>query len=83
MTAFYLSIDCDKCDEEILYGPCLTTLEHRGKPVIPFDIAAQSNFDCPRCGADNYTGDFEVFCEGGEEPDDEDEDTDEDAEVSQ
>lgn len=65
MTAFHLSAYCRNCDEEIIYGPCVTTIEHSGLPVIPFDMAAQSNFQCDHCGADNYTGEFEIECEGG------------------
>lgn len=81
--AHYLLMECENCDEEIYYGVCVTTLEHNGLPAIPFDTAAQTNFECPKCGADNYTGDFEVFCEGGNDQDDEpegedDEDEDED-----
>lgn len=66
--AYYLLMECRNCDEDIYYGLCVTTLEHQGRPVIPFDIAAQSSFSCGRCGAENYTGDFDVFCEGGNEP---------------
>lgn len=79
---YYLVVDCGNCDEEIFYGPCGTTLEHRGLPVLPFDTAAQTNFVCDRCGADNYTGDFEIETEGGTDPDDLDEDeSDDDAET--
>lgn len=58
---FYISMDCEHCDEEIFYGVCVTTIEHNGRPVIPFDIAAQTTFTCNGCGKDSYTGDFEVF----------------------
>lgn len=61
MTVFYLSMDCQNgdCEEEILEGLCVTTIEHNGLPVIPYDIAAQTNFNCRKCGASNYTGDFD------------------------
>lgn len=59
--AFYLSITCQSCDEGILYGPCITTIEHEGLAVIPYDMAAQSSFTCSNCGASNYTGDFEIL----------------------
>lgn len=65
---FYLSVDCRQCDEEIIYGLCATTIEHNGMPVIPFDIAAQSDFRCDHCGAFNYTGDFEIECDYGGKP---------------
>lgn len=67
MTTFYLSLTCGNCDEEVLYGPCATTMEHRGLPVIPFDLLAQSQVLCDYCGADNYTGEFEIHSEGGEQ----------------
>jgi hypothetical protein len=63
MSLFYLSADCGNCDNEIFYGPCKTTIEHAGDPVIPYDFAAQNDFYCERCGASNYTGDFEIFTE--------------------
>lgn len=87
MTAFYLSMDCQNCDEEILHGLCVTTMEHRDRlgnpsPVIPYDMASQTRFDCPRCGARNYTGDFDdIHVEGGTDPsdlDDEEEENDDD-----
>jgi len=61
---FYLSVYCQECDEEILYGPCGTTIAHNDIPVIPFDMGAQTNFECDKCGANNYTGDFELFRDG-------------------
>jgi len=74
VAAYYLVAECQNCDEEIFYGPCGTTLEHDGLPVVPYDVATQTNFTCDRCGADNYTGDFEIFSEGGTDPDDLDSD---------
>lgn len=56
-------MDCQNCDEEIHVGPVLTTLEHDGLPVIPFDLAAQETFTCDNCNAANYTGDFDVMVE--------------------
>jgi hypothetical protein len=63
MTAFYFSIDCENCGEEIIDGLNVTTSEHNGRPVIPFDMASQSQFTCSDCGAVNYTGDFDVIVE--------------------
>ena len=63
--AFHLLAHCGNCDEEIIHGPCLTTIEHDGLPVIPYDMAAQERFECDHCGAVNYTGDFELLTEGG------------------
>lgn len=67
---FYFAMDCGNCGEEIYQGLNLTALEHCGHPVIPFDMASQTNFRCDHCGASNYTGDFEeiVSTEGGEKP---------------
>jgi hypothetical protein len=59
--AFYLSLTCNRCDEEILYGPCITTIEHEGLAVIPYNMAAQSSFHCSGCGATNYTSDFDLL----------------------
>jgi hypothetical protein len=73
---FYHLLECENCDEEIYEGVACTTLEHKGLPAIPFDMASQTNFHCGRCGADNYTGDFDVMCEGGDEPDDDIDDED-------
>lgn len=58
---FYLAVDCSKCDEENLFGPCLTTIESPdGLPVIPFDMSACESFACSNCGTVNYIGEFEV-----------------------
>lgn len=78
---FFFMLECDKCEEEIYFGPCLTTLTHRDRlgnelPVVPADMVSQTTFTCPRCGADNSTGDLDIYVEGGEEPDDEEEDDD-------
>lgn len=69
---FYLSFDCPQCDDEILYGPCLTTEEHQGAPVIPFDIAAQTTVRCPKCRTESYTGDVELYIDDDEEDEDDD-----------
>jgi hypothetical protein len=74
---FYLTATCGNCDEDIAYGPCLTLVEYDGLPAISYDMAAQQNFYCEHCRANNYTGDFEMFTEGGDEPPDEDEDEEE------
>jgi hypothetical protein len=42
---FYLSAECENCDEEIYYGPCATTLSHNGLMVISYDFAAPPGFD--------------------------------------
>lgn len=79
MLGFYLSMDCENCEEEILMGPCATTEERNGYPIIPFDFASQEKFVCPRCDARHYTGDFIDFVEmvgGRDTSDDEDEDDD-------
>lgn len=65
--AFYLVINCGDCGEDIFYGPCGTTLEHHGLPVVPYDMAAQNSFRCDHCGAVTNTGDFDTFVEGGDE----------------
>lgn len=56
-TAFYFSMDCEnpECGEEILEGLNLTLEEHNGFPVIPFDMAAQTDFECKACGWVHYT----------------------------
>lgn len=61
--AFYQYVYCRSCDEEIIDGPCMTFMQHNGHPVIPFDLAAQSVFTCDKCGARNFTGEFEIFTE--------------------
>jgi hypothetical protein len=61
--AFYLSVDCPECDEEVMWGPVATTIEYEGLPVLPFDMAGQTSFTCPDpdCGTTFYTGDFDLF----------------------
>jgi hypothetical protein len=61
---YYLTLECENCDEEIVYGPCVTFIEHRGAAVIPVDSGAQARFDCEACGESTYTGDIEYFAEG-------------------
>jgi hypothetical protein len=61
MTAFYLSAECAECGGDAFTdGLTVTTEEHKGRPVIPFDIAAQATFVCAdqECGATTVTGDF-------------------------
>lgn len=66
--AIYVAIDCANCGEEFLYGRCVTlTVHDDGTPVFPWDLAAQTSFRCAHCRAENYTGDFEVFSEGGDD----------------
>lgn len=71
MNLFYLLMECRNCDEEIYHGPVGTTLDHNGRLVIPFDIAAQTEFFCERCEASNVVGDLDdmVDTEGGRDPD--------------
>lgn len=80
--AFWLSMACENCDTDMYEGLTLTLDRHRGYPVIPFDIAAQTVFRCARCGASSYTGDFDdVHVEGGSDVSDDDE-ADDDTEES-
>lgn len=73
MITFYLSMECENCGHDI-YRRCATTDTLRlGEPVIPFDLAAQTDFECPQCDAHHYTGDFEVLTEGGIDLDEDDE----------
>lgn len=60
---FYLTAQCANCDEDIVYGPCMTLIEHEGLPAIPFDMASQTSFECEACGQSSYTGDFELLSE--------------------
>lgn len=73
---YYVVMECGNCDKEIYYGVCVSFLEHNGLPVITFDTAAQTRFDCPHCDASNYTGELEVWVEGGEPQVDDDDDDD-------
>jgi hypothetical protein len=72
---FYFLLDCDNCEEEILHGRCITTLTAPdGNPVIPLSMTEQLEFECPKCGAESYTGDLDIYTEGGEPQTEEDED---------
>jgi hypothetical protein len=69
MNAFYLSMECENCEEEMFYGVCVTTEEHQGLPSIPYDMASQSKFVCKSCDAQHFTGDFDdIHVEGGVDP---------------
>jgi len=70
---FYLSMECEGCDETVHTGPVMTLIERNGLPVIPYDIAAQESFYCDECGTDHHTGDFDVRVEPGDEDEEEDE----------
>lgn len=70
MLTYYVLVECPKCDVEIHYGPCASTLEHRGLPVVTGDVMAQTRLDCPECGATVWCDDIEFYCE---EDDDESE----------
>lgn len=80
MLGFYLSMDCENCEEEMLMGPCATTIERDSLPVIPFDFASQEMFACDNCGARHYVGDLNEFvmAVGGRDVSKDDEDDDED-----
>lgn len=66
MNAFYVMVECPNCDEEVYTaGLVVTTLEHRGRPVISVDTVSQLGLDCEGCGARIYTGDVDVEFEGG------------------
>lgn len=75
---YYVLLNCENCDEEIYDGVYVTLLEHMGLPVVAADHASQTRFNCPRCGASNYTGDLDVFVEGGADVDDDDDDKEND-----
>lgn len=75
----YLSMECDECENEF-YQLTLVLQEHRGLPVVPWTIAEQSRFVCPRCDTVHYTGDTDLYVERGTKTDvddDDDEDHDE------
>ena len=75
MITFKLVLTCRNCDEDAFSDVVASTLISGGLPVIPADIADQMTFDCLDCRATNYTGELDVECEGGDDPD---EDGDED-----
>lgn len=58
---FYLLVECPACDEDIVYGPCVTFMECGGLPIIPVGMGAQTSFTCGECGAEVRTGELEVF----------------------
>lgn len=61
MHLFYLSAECGECGGDAFTdGVTITTEEHNGRPVVPYDIAAQTTFHCAdrTCGATTHTGDF-------------------------
>lgn len=60
---YYLIFTCAECDEDFYHGVYATLIEHNGLPAIPFDIAAQTSATCTECGAQNFTGDFELETE--------------------
>ena len=60
---YYLAIDCPSCGEEITYGLCVTTEEHNGYPLIPWDTATQQLFSCDACGKRCGTGECELLSE--------------------
>lgn len=56
--AFYLSMECKTCETDMYYGLVITTEEHQGMPVVPFDMAAQARFECGNCGGATEVGDY-------------------------
>lgn len=71
---FYLTTRCESCDNDMHYGPVLSTLDdHRGLPVIDADLLAQTRVDCDRCGTRHYFGDLDVFVEPSDVEDEADE----------
>lgn len=79
----YLSMECDECENEF-YQLVFVLQEHRGLPVVPWTIAEQSRFVCPRCDTVHYTGDTDLHVERGtgvdEDVDEDEENTDDDDE---
>ena len=69
----YISMECETCGADIFIGPVLVLTEHNGLPVIPFDLAAQETFQCD-CGTQQYTGDFDVMVEPGEDDEESEDD---------
>lgn len=67
MHTFYMSMECD-CGETILQRMA-TTDERDGQPVIPFDMPAQTKWECNDCSRTHWTGDFadQVHTEGNDE----------------
>lgn len=76
--AFYLSMECETCGSDMYYGLVVTTEVHNGRPVVPFDIASQTQFDCDDCDGVTYVGDLDEATEHepGELPVDEDDEDD-------
>jgi DNA-directed RNA polymerase subunit RPC12/RpoP len=76
--AYYVLVDCPECDAEIYYGPCLTLLEHNGRPVLSGSELEQTRVDCPDCDARIYYGELDYMTEGGRGGSDEESDDDDD-----
>lgn len=77
MIRFYLSMECDKCEDDMFLGPVATTITHNGLPVMPYDFASQESFCCDNCGTEHILGDFDYEVEGGDEDATNDESTEE------
>lgn len=61
---FYVSFDCQACDNVFLYGPVGSLLdEHRGLPVFPGDALEGTYVECDHCGAAHHFGELAVFVE--------------------
>lgn len=59
--AFYLAVDCPQCDSVNYHGLCVTTLTHRGYPVVPLDVGMATSYDCAGCGAVICVDDLDPF----------------------
>lgn len=70
--AYYATIDCETCDEEMEYGLCVETNTVRkgmiSFPSISVHSLEQTRFDCENCGGVTYLGDIETYHEEGEIP---------------
>jgi hypothetical protein len=67
---FYVSLDCEGCQNQVYYGPVLTLDEHRELPVVDAHVATATNFTCDHCGVQNWTGELDVYSEDGDVDDD-------------
>ena len=66
---FFLLLDCENCDAEIFYGPCLTLIRHDGAPVVSVSMVEQMSVTCGECGATHYTGELDIMTEDGDTDD--------------
>lgn len=76
--AFYLVATCGNCQGDVYYGLCVSTLTYRGRPAVSLDMVEQMTLHCQACGATNYTGDLDIYTEGGDDPDEPDDEPEDD-----